>query len=161
MVTGRLGAVALSLACAVLLLAPGCQGQRTTDAHDSPPVYFVSANVTAGDQVNATISLYQRLGERMNVTISGASSDPRFAFRLVNVDGTYNPVGEPSVYPVNNDLWTYPRVNVLVADAPIPPGHYAVHITADFGGGRQANCTVPIEVVERMESRFWWLPVQE
>lgn len=157
---GKSVAVALTLLLGAMLIVAGCQEQRVADARDARPLYFVSGNISIGDQVNATIGLYHRLGETLNVTISGASGDERFAFRLINVDGTYNDPGSPMRYPVRGELWTYPRVNVAVAGTPIPPGSYSINLTIDFADGYRDTCRVPIEVVERIESGFWWLPVQ-
>ena len=157
---GKAVAAALAILVGAALLVAGCQEQRLAEARNARPVYFVSGNINLWDQANATIGLYQRLGETLNVTISGASSDNRFAFRLINVDGTYNDLGSPAVYTVSKNLWTYPRVNVMVANTPVPPGSYGINLTIDFADGYRDTCRVPIEVVERMESGFWWLPVQ-
>ena len=131
---------------------------RVPDARDSQTVYFSYNETDIGDATNATIGVYQNLGETVIIDITGTTLSPWFEFRLINLNGSYNPVGEPTTYRVQHDRWTYPRINIRVIDAPIPIGEYSIDFTIYFPDGSSDNCKIPIEVVEKFESVWWYQP---
>ncbi len=131
---------------------------RVPDARDSQTVYFSYNETNIGDATNATIGIYQNLGETVFVDIIGSTSSSWFEFRMINLNGSYNPVGEPITYRVQHDKWAYPRINIRVIDAPIPIGEYSINFTIYFPDGSSDNCKIPIEVVEKFESVWWYQP---
>ena len=141
----------------VILIAVGTFF-RGPDARDSQPVYFSFDETNIGDATNATIGIYHNLGETLEVTITGDYVAPWFEFRIINHNGSYNPVGESATYLVQNEKWAYPRVNIRVIDAPIPLGKYSIDFTIDFPGGSEDTCMIPIEVVENFECVWWYQP---
>ena len=129
---------------------------RVPDARNSQIVYFSYDETDIGDATNATLGVYQNLGETVFVNITGSVSTNWFEFRIINSNGSYNPVGETTTYRVLHDRWAFPRVNIRVIDAPIPIGEYSINFTIDFPDGSSDNCMIPIEVLEKFESVWWY-----
>jgi len=149
---------ALSVIAMFTILIVASMVFRGPDARDSMPVYFSFNETDVGDATNATIGIYHNLGETLEVTITCDHVAPWFEFRLININGSYNPVGESTTYTVQNERWAYPRVNLRVIDAPIPVGTYSIEFTIGFPDGSMDRCKIPIEVVENFECVWWYQP---
>ena len=125
---------------------------------DVGDAYFSYDETDIGDATNATLGVYQNLGETVFVNITGSVSSNWFEFRIINSNGSYNPVGEATTYRVLHDRWAFPRVNIRVIDAPIPTGEYSINFTIEFPDGSSDNCKIPIEVLDKFESVWWYQP---